>query len=184
MAVVSRNKWQSKENHLSNTEAKWFAVYTKSKCEKKALENLCRKGIEAYVPLLKKTRIYGRKKRFVELPLLSSYVFVKITKKQYVLVLELAEVMAFVKFSQNIISIPEEEINLLKKIVGEAENLRIEQSPLEPGAPVEIIAGALTGLKGTLMSVKNKNEFLVELEHIGINLLMSVPVKNLRKQGY
>lgn len=183
MEALNSNNWRKTENHLDHLEARWFAVYTRSKCEKKALAGLIKKGIRAYVPLLKYTRIYGRKKRNVELPLISSYVFVKITKDQYVKVIEMSEILCFVRFSNNLISIPDHEIQLLQKIVGEAQNLRFDSENLVPGSPVEIIAGALTGLKGVLVSEMNKNEFIVELEHIGINLRMSVPLKNLRKTG-
>lgn len=181
MAAITNRDWRKSENHLDEDESKWFAVYTRSKSEKKLCKGLEKKKIEAYVPLLEKTRIYGRKKRVVSLPLINCYVFVKIVKSQYISVLEMQEVISFVRFSQNLVSIPEKEIKLLQKIVGNAQDIELEGRPLTPGRAVEIIAGALTGIKGTLLSQKNKNEFIVELEHIGINLRMSVPKENLQR---
>ena len=39
-------------NGLSQTDKRWFAVYTRFKSEKYILDKLTRKGIEAYVPIL------------------------------------------------------------------------------------------------------------------------------------
>ena len=67
------------ENHLDVTIPRWFAIYTRFKREKVVLEELKRKGIEAYLPLQKKVRIYGKRKRISELPLFNCYLFVTVS---------------------------------------------------------------------------------------------------------
>jgi len=76
------------ENHLDETEPRWFAVHTKFKSEKVALKQIAMQGVEAYLPIREVTRKYQRKIKKIELPLISSFVFVRIVKKQYILVLE------------------------------------------------------------------------------------------------
>ena len=90
---------QSYENHLDNHEARWFAVYTRFKREKVVKRALQEKGITSYLPIQKLTRHYTRKVKHVEMPLISCYIFTKITKKEYVRVLETQDVVNFVKFS-------------------------------------------------------------------------------------
>ena len=75
------------ENHLDTSEARWFAVYARYKREKVVAQRLQEKGIECYLPLQRLTRYYTRKVKQVELPLISGYLFTKITKKEYVPVL-------------------------------------------------------------------------------------------------
>ena len=167
-------------NHLEKDEKKWFAIYTKYKCEKYVIDKLNKKDIHAYIPLVSKTKRYTRKTKHYKVPLINCYAFVKINKDEYIKVLETEYVLGFIKQRKNLISIPEIEINLLKRIVGELET--IEMSPLTfvEGTPVEIIAGNLTGVKGKLVKKQGKNEFVVELLNIGYQLQMIIDKSLLR----
>ena len=78
--IAQKAPTQDFEDHLHPTEARWFAVYTGYKHEKKVVELLTQKGITAYTPLHRVTRRYTRKVKHVELPLINCYVFVQITK--------------------------------------------------------------------------------------------------------
>jgi len=168
-------------NHLSLDQPKWFAIYTKYKCEKYIVDNLNSKNIEAYIPLLNVTKRYTRKIKKYQVPLLNSYVFVRIIKEDYVKVLQTEYVMNFVKIRKNLIAIPEEEIDLLKRIVGEyQDSITTTNIDWVEGSEVEVISGSLTGLKGTLINKKNKNRFSVNLNHIGIQLQIDIEPGLLR----
>ena len=172
------------ENHLDPADPRWFAIYTRFKCEKMAFHQLARKGISVYLPLQKHTRRYTRKIRTVELPLISCYLFVKIVKDQYVPVLETENVQGFVKFAQNLISIPDHEIDLMKRILGENWEVQAERTTFVAGDEVEISVGNLLGMKGTLVEVKDdKPQVLVELERLGYTLRISVDKSILKKTG-
>jgi len=144
-------------------------------------KELKKKGIETYLPLLSKIRKYERKVKQVELPLISCYLFVKIRKPAYVPVLETEYVKSFVKFSKNLISIPEAEIELMQQVVGEKLVLSAEPYQWQEGDEVEVVAGSLTGLKGKLVSRDNKREFLVALTNMGYSLRLSVRPGLLRR---
>jgi transcription antitermination factor NusG len=167
-------------NHLSDKEEKWFAVYTKYKCEKYIVDQLAREGISAYVPLITKKKKYASRVKTNEVPLINSYIFVNIKKGDYVKVLQSEYVINFVKQRKNIISIPDEEINLLRMIVGEIESVVAEGIMYETGDEVEIIGGNLTGIKGKLVRKEGKNSFIVELVTIGLQLTMTIDKSNLR----
>jgi len=164
----------SAENHLHETEARWFAVYTRYKREKTVAQWLERKGIAYYLPLQKLTRYYVRKVKHVELPLINCYIFVKITKKEYVPVLETQDVVRFVHFSRNLLAIPDDEIRIMQRVVGEITEVSAEPNRFIPGAEVEIIGGQLTGLRGTLIKKQNDKNFVVELDNLGYALHMQV----------
>jgi transcription antitermination factor NusG len=167
------------ENHLCGETPKWFAVYTKFKSEKEVARRLSRKGIECYVPVNKVVRQYTRKRKIIDLPLINCYAFVKITRDQYVKVLETEYVIKFIHFAKNLISIPESEINLLRRICQEATDIETDGITFLRGKPVEIISGNLTGIKGKLVGDLGKN-FLVELQYIGIGLRIEVDPKLLK----
>lgn len=171
---------QITENHLHSTHAKWFAVYCRYKSEKMVAMQLTQNGIEVYLPIQKKTRKYIRKVKQVELPLIPCYIFVKITKEKYIQVLENHNVIKFIRFSNNLISIPENEIEILRLVVGEGLVDSLEDRTFNSGDIVEVVGGQLTGLKGKLISKKGKNSFLIDLNTIGIALNLSVDTKYLR----
>ena len=172
------------ENHLHEQEARWFAIYTNYKREKQTLKFLQQKGVEAYLPIQKLTRRYVRKVKHIELPLINCYLFVKITKSEYIRVLETENVLKFIKFSNNLIAIPEAEIQLMKRIIGEEVDFTFEPSTFVEGEMVEVIGGQLTGLEGKLISKEGKQQFLIELTSIGYNFQMTIDPALLRiKKG-
>jgi len=165
---------------LHQEEPRWFAVMTKYKCEKHVASQLTNKGIAVYLPLITSVKKYvsGVKRR--KLPLISTFVFVKIVKSEYVQVLESLYVRGFLKVGKRLISIPDKEIQVLRRVVGELEDVQVSNTPLGKGDKVEIIAGDLTGLQGTLVMADGKNRFVVELTSIGMQLSMSVDINKLR----
>ena len=167
-------------NQLDTSESRWFAVYTRYKREKLVNQRLSENDIQSYLPIQKVTRQYTRKIKHLRLPLISCYVFVKVSLKDYVRVLEDPDVVNFVKLRKDLIAIPEEEIELLKRIEGFEGEVMLDQSSFKPGDSVEVIGGQLTGLKGRLIESKGKN-FQIALENIGYTMSMLIDRKYLRK---
>jgi len=175
-------KTDKPSNQLHASEARWFAVHTRSRSEKFVQRMLAKKGVHAWLPLQRLMRRYTRSTRMVEKPLINCYVFVKIVKDQYTGVLETENVAGFVRFSKNLLAIPEAEIDILRRITLEAE-IDVEAVPgrfLE-GDPVEISAGNLMGLQGRIVKIEGKRKMQVELLHIGYTLLISIDVAFLEK---
>ena len=168
------------ENHLSKSEKRWFAIYTKYKAEKFVEKQLTKKGIHAYLPLIHKSKRYSRKIKHYQVPLINCYAFVCIDSTEYVPVLETEHVLSFIKQGKNLISIPQREIDLLKRIVNSENEAFAEPLYFSQGMEVEIIKGQLTGLKGYLIDQKNKNEFVVELHSLGIQLKIEINPAYLR----
>ena len=181
-STVNKNDYTKEpEIHLHPTEERWFAIYTKYKREKIVHKELTAKGIESYLPLQTVIRHYTRKRKKVELPLISCYLFVKIAKPSYVPVLEVEDVVKFVRFSKNMIAIPEKEIQLLKQIMGEGIPIVAEKKAFRKGDQVEIMGGNLTGLKGILVGEHGEKEMIIDLDTMGYSLRMQIDAKLLKK---
>ncbi|MEL7222209.1 MAG: UpxY family transcription antiterminator [Bacteroidota bacterium] len=179
---TDRAKAENKnENHLHANEARWFAVYTGYKREKRVVSLLNKKGICAYVPLQKLTRYYTSKVKKVAIPLISCYVFVKIVQSEYVTVLETQFVQRFLKINQNLLAIPQKEIDLLRRIVGEQVEIEVDTAFWKQGDKVEVIAGQLTGLQGTLVEKRGEHKLIVTLNTLGYDLMMEIKPELLRK---
>lgn len=140
-------------------------------------------GIISYVPLITTTKRYASKIKQYQLPLLYCYAFVFITKEQYLPVLETEHVYKFIRQRKDLLSIPENEINLLKQIVGEFSDVKMVSNSFHKGDAVEIISGNLTGLKGYVIASDINKTVIVELVSIGINLSIEVKKEHLRMLG-
>jgi len=161
---------------------RWYAVYTRYKHEKAVATRLRRAGIHAYVPLTKTVRRYRRKVKVHDIPLLSQYVFVHISlKRDQVRVLSTPGVLEFVRMGREIPSIPQEEIDILRRVAGEDWSVAVLPKGEEwVGREVEIVGGALTGIRGTVVECKGKTRVLVALRHVGVQLLLEVPLAYMR----
>jgi transcription antitermination factor NusG len=193
MAAVKQiisNKAIGPINQISKTEKRWFAVYTKYKCEKYVSNLLDKKNIESYVPLMTRTRRYDRKVRHYEVPLINCYVFTYITEDQYVQTLETEYVMKFLKHGKDMFAIPQAEIDILKRVTGQIrEVINLENGDFELGESVEVMSGSLAGLKGKIIGKAAKRSFVVELINIGFQFRIEIdhellmPTNVLQKVG-
>jgi transcriptional antiterminator RfaH len=164
------------------SEARWYAVHTRFKCEKYVQRLLEKQGVTAYVPLQQFTRRYLRKIKTVEKPLISCYVFVKISGQQYKQVLETEHVLDFVKTGRQITAIPEKEIQVLRRITLEKDlDIQITPREFQSGDWVEIAAGNLIGLQGRVVQSTGKQQLLVDLETLGYTLQITLDAALLCK---
>ena len=161
--------------HLS--EKRWFAVRTKSRHEKRAVTELKRAGIEAWIPLREKACRYKTRKDFVrELPLLCGYVFVHINKAEELTVLRAHYVSRFVSMGYGKIRrrVTDAEMQLLQLLSTDRETdwtTMEEVFEFKEGTPVEIIRGPLSGVRGRYVKKQDKKTFVIALG--GLNACLS-----------
>jgi transcriptional antiterminator RfaH len=153
----------------------WYAVYTKSRTEKKLSDRLNEKGIEAYVPLRRTLKQWSDRKKFVTEPVISSYVFVKVSPGSYYEVLNTPGAVRYIWFGGKPAAIPERQIDSLKLLSSSGAEIECLPGNITPGTPVKVISGPLRGLEGEMLSHLGKNKVLVRIDHINQALLVSVP---------
>ncbi len=171
------------ENHLCDKESKWFAVHTRFKSEKMALKFLSSNEVNAYLPVKNMSRKYGNRVRAIEMPLISSCIFVRIKKSEYIKVLETPYTAGFFKIGKNLLSVKDKEIELIQKLIGENIDVEVERKEYLSGDIVEISAGPLMGLQGKLITFNGKQKVAVELINSEFYLKISIELSLLKKIG-
>lgn len=136
--------------------AKWYAIYTRPRWEKKVNSLLSQKGIESYCPLNKVRRKWSDRIKIVEEPLFKSYVFVKITDQQRTDVRMTSGVMNFVYWNSKPAIIREKEILNIRKFLDEYENVEAVKMDIKPEERVIITSGPMMEQEGKVLEVKNK----------------------------
>jgi transcription antitermination factor NusG len=159
----------------------WYAVYIKSRAEKKAQEELQSKAIETFLPLQRKLRQWSDRKKWVEMPLIPGYLFVKVSRKEYDLALQSNYIVSYVRFEGKAATIPDNQIDYLRLMLKQ-ENLDIEitRETFEPGQTIEVMAGPLIGIQGKLVQIKGKNKVAIELEQFGYSALVEILTEDIR----
>lgn len=158
----------------------WYAIRVKSRAEKKVHAELIEQGIETFLPLHRKLRIWSDRKKWVELPLISGYVFVYISRKEYEIVLRTYNVVCYVYFNGKAAIIRDNDILVLKRMLGQNEvDLEITIDNFKPGQMVEIISGPLCGVIGELIEFKGKNKVALRIQPLGYTVMVEAPEKML-----
>jgi transcription antitermination factor NusG len=158
----------------------WHAIYVHSRAEKKVHSELARMDIESFLPLQRKLRQWSDRKKWVELPLISGYVFVHITRKHYDTVLQIDNVMQYVRFEGKAAIIRDPDIEILKRMLGQSEaEVEITMEELQPGTLVEIVAGPMMGVRGELISFRGHNKVALRILPLGFTVLVESPAVNL-----
>ncbi|WP_194831001.1 UpxY family transcription antiterminator [Prolixibacter sp. SD074] len=160
--------------------ARWYAIYVKSRSEKKVLQTLTEKGIDAYLPIYKKLRQWSDRKKLVEMPLMPGYVFVHITWKDYDRVLQTDHVVCYITFGGKAAPVRDEDIESLKHMLRQDKvKVELTREDLAPGEQVEILSGPLVGMKGELIQIKGKNKVGIRIQPVGYTVMVEVPISEL-----
>ena len=157
---------------LETDNYKWYPVYTFSRSEKAACQALVKKGIEVYLPLQRQLKQWTDRKKWVEEPLIKSYLFVRIKENEQTEVLMTKGIARFIFFSGKVASMPDRQINELKLLMSSAVDLEITSDDLQPGERVIVKAGPLKGLIGEIVSYRSQKQLALRLENLGYTIIV------------
>ena len=152
----------------------WYAVYTRSRSEKRLMEVLTARGIEAYVPVRKVMKQWSDRKKVIEEPLIRSYCFVKVDPPQYQDVLRAPGAVRYVWFSGKPASIPEWQIQTLKAITRSDFEVECLPDTFQPGIQVRVTTGPLKDLHGELVDISRKKRVIVRIDHLNQVIKLSI----------
>ena len=176
--ISSKEKKVIKNNSF---EEKWYALYTRPRAEKLVFQRLVEAGIETFLPLQKTYRMWSDRKKLVEKPLLSSYVFVKTNNKNFPKVYKTNGVVKFISFEGQPVSIPQKQIDNLRLLINSDAEIEVSSDKFATGDNVEVINGSLIGLTGELIKIGSKNRVIVRIDRLDQNLILKIPKAFLRK---
>jgi len=161
-------------------EAKWYALYTRSRWEKKVSEQLTKLNIECYCPLNKVVKQWSDRKKVVEEPLFTSYVFVNISLQQMVDVRKVLGVVNFVYWLGKPAIITPAEIHTIREFLQNHLNVKLEQLTVHVKDRIKILDGPFSEMEGQVISVKKKS-VRVLLPSLRFFMTAEVEIENIIK---
>ena len=166
---------------VDSAEARWFACYTKPRAEKVTAARITEAGVECYLPLHRVRRRWSDRMKWVEEPLIRSYIFVKVNRTDFRKILFIEGFLRFITFENKAVPIPDSQIEALHILLGKDIEVEVTTENFEPGRKVEVISGQLIGLKGELVEKRGSKKVLVRLGEIGHGILVTIDTKLLEK---
>ena len=142
----------------------WFVVQTYSRCEQRVAKDLSAKGFETYLPLLRELRQWSDRKKMVETPAFSGYVFTRCepSLRNRVRVLETGGIVRMLGGNHEPSKICDFEIDALRRTLTSGVPCDRCDS-FVPGALVRVKSGPLAGVQGRLARVKNSLRLVISI---------------------
>ena len=160
-------------------DKQWIVVRSKPRSEKVAHNELVKKNIEAYLPLLKERRKWSDRKKWVEFPLFSSYLFARIDIKDSIFVLQTQGVNTIVKFGKQIAIVQNSVIQAIRLAMEGGYQLEPVEYFVE-GNRVEVVAGPMKSVKGIVAKLKGQNRLIIKIDAIQQALSIQIESKFIR----
>ena len=147
---------------------KWYVVYTKARNEKKTALILEKSGIDVYCPIVKEVRQWSDRKKTVEVPSFSSYLFVHLAPKERELVYAAPGVVRYLFWLNRPAIVKDQEIETLKSWLS-GEVLAAKVQTLKAGDCLSISQGPFKGKDGVIQNI-NANRVQLVLKELGIKV--------------
>lgn len=145
------------------SERVWHVMHTKSRQEKSLARELFQYEIPYYLPAVKQTKVYGRRKISSTIPVFPSYVFVSCTEEERVTCLttkRIVRVLSVVEADRL-----QSDLVQLRRLIESGAPLTLE-SRLSPGARVRIKRGPFVGMEGSVIVRRGKRRVFVAVEFL------------------
>ena len=147
---------------------KWYVVYTKARNEKKTALILEKSGIDVYCPIVKEVRQWSDRKKTVEVPLFSSYLFVHLAPKERELVYAAPGVVRYLFWLNRPAIVKDQEIETLKSWLS-GKVLAAKVQTLKAGDCLSISQGPFKGKDGVIQNI-NANRVELVLKELGVKV--------------
>ncbi len=160
----------------------WYAIYTKPRAEKKVYQRMLDHDIDAFLPLVKTVRQWSDRKKTVQIPLISSYVFVNMPEKDLSLTLPIHGTVNVLKHLGKPAKIRDIEIENLKILSGTSDKYEIQNCErVIEGDVVVVEKGPFTGLIATCEKKSGNHRVVVKIDSLQSCVIVNVPLSYLRK---
>ncbi len=140
----------------------WYAVQTGYRCEHRVALGLTSKGFETYLPVLREVHQWTDRKKVVDTPAFSGYLFVRYAPslRNRVQVLETNGVVRLLGGNHTPNQVPDDEIEAVRQTL--LSGVDCERcDALVPGDLVLVKRGPLAGVRGRIVRIKNSLRLVV-----------------------
>ena len=160
---------------LNDKFAQWIAVKTFSRHEKAVYDALKKKGIDLYLPIVRELHKWHDRKKWVDVPLITTYVFANIKKSQLYQVNNEKGVVKAVSFGDNVSIVSDNEIEYMRRLVDSKKELFVNSiKDLKKGARVRLLSPPFEGMEGYIIKDNPNGNFGVKIDSLSIMIYCEI----------
>jgi transcription antitermination factor NusG len=156
-------------------EQYWYAIHTRAHHEKRVDARLRECNISTFLPLVKQVHRWSDRRKVIDLPLFSCYVFVNIvpSPKSRLIVLRTEGVIGFVGARSEGTPVRDAEIESVRLLL--SRGVPFAAYPfLKIGQRVRIRGGSLDGVEGVIVGDKGDRKLVISVELIQRSVAITV----------
>ena len=148
-------------------KAHWYALYVRSRYEKKVHQFLLEQEVVSFLPLLDTWKQWTDRRKKVSEPLFRGYVFVNIDlRKDRMRMIDTEGVVKFIGIGRTPSVIAEKDIEWLRKLVREPDAVKRSVAVLPAGQRVRVLAGPFKDLEGVVVKEGREARLVVFFDSI------------------
>jgi transcriptional antiterminator NusG len=171
--------WRPPAGPLYDTGACWYALWTRSRHEKRVRDRLGDLGVEIFLPTIVRWSYWKDRKKQIDWPLFPGYCFARFSIMEISPVRACDGVVSIVGVNGEPSPVPDHEIEDVRRLLD--SELAADPCPLvKEGAPVVVIHGPLKGVIGRLIRKGPQARLVISIELIGRALSVQVHAADVR----
>jgi transcription antitermination factor NusG len=146
---------------------RWYALHTRSRHERTVAHRLREFGMETYLPTVQEVHRWSDRKKKVEVPLFSCYVFLRcaLTPQDRSHVYRVDSALGFVGAGAHGVAIPDEQIENVRTLLSQTAPWRSHPF-LKTGQRVRVRGGAFDGVEGIFLSENGDHSLVISVDAI------------------
>ena len=154
---------------------RWYALHTRARHERTVEHRLHECGMETYLPTVQEVHRWSDRKKRVETPLFSCYLFLRcaLTPQDRNQVYRIGSALGFVGGGAAGMAIPDEQIESVRTLLSQTASWRSHPF-VKAGQRVRIRGGALDGVEGIFLSENGDHSLVVSVEVIQRSLAVRI----------
>lgn len=183
--MVSNKDKAEDSNLTSEMQMHWYLIYTKSRQEKCAFENLDRQGYRCYLPTLPSEKLYRGVLKIVNEPLFPRYLFIRLGQgeaaQSWTPIRSTRGVCSLVNFGGEAVRADDDLIELLR-----AQEASLQSEPerlFKPGERVRLATAPFADINGVYQMTDGERRAMVLIEILSKPVIVRVPPNDLRKSS-
>jgi len=160
---------------VTTSDETWYALHTRPRHEKLVVQRLEERGVKTFLPIVTEVHKWSDRKKQVQLPLFSCYVFAKFVPQRVerLHVLRVGGVLGLVGSGGEGTPIPDGQIDAVRTLIDGP--IPWSSHPfLKIGQRVRIRGGALEGLEGVLVARSGNQTLVISIDAIQRSLAVRV----------
>ena len=165
---------------MGEGEQQWIAVYTRARSERTVARQLAERGMTSFVPLQRRLHKWSDRSKWVEQPLIPSYVFVLLSPAEHHQLFDIPGLVRVIMFNGRIAVIRPKEIEFLRRTEQHPDAEAIGMHLVQQGEHVEIVSGLFAGYSGLMVSTENGTSVAVRIEELAYAVVVKVRATDLK----